>query len=165
MDAAGGERQMSPLDARYAEWVDRRACGTCTACCFVFQVAATDSPPYSWCKHCTPGVGCGIYAERPPECAGFYCLWRMGFGDDADRPGREGVVMGMEVDAVGRLIVQVWRPRQFQERKLRSAKRMQRQVWEKLTADGYDVVLEVHGPPPSKILRWDPREMHHASDE
>jgi len=42
-------------------------------------------------------AGCAIYASRPPSCAAFLCLWRQGWGADADRPDRSGVVVEMKI--------------------------------------------------------------------
>jgi hypothetical protein len=52
-----------------------RQCGSCTLCCKVLTVAALAKPAGSWCPHCRPGQGCGVYEERPPECRSFRCLW------------------------------------------------------------------------------------------
>jgi hypothetical protein len=155
---------MNPLEARFAAWRDRRACGTCTACCHVFAVKAVASPQYTWCRECEVGVGCRIYDARPEECRGFYCLWRMGFGTEDDRPDRRGVVLDLQVEAGEALVIRVWRPRHPQERQRRSARRMQREIWEALTADGYGPVsIELHGPPPATIVRWTPEEERHGS--
>jgi hypothetical protein len=50
-------------------------CGTCTACCKAFAIAELAKPAGDWCKHCTIGVGCKIYEQRPPACSDFKCLW------------------------------------------------------------------------------------------
>ena len=56
--------------------VEGRACGSCTLCCKVYDVAAVDSPAGVWCRHCKPGRGCGIWETRPPgQCRSFDCLW------------------------------------------------------------------------------------------
>jgi hypothetical protein len=52
-----------------------RSCGTCTLCCKVMAVAALSKPAATWCTHCTPGRGCGIYEKRPEECRTFHCNW------------------------------------------------------------------------------------------
>jgi hypothetical protein len=41
-------------------------------------------PRHDWCKHCRPGKGCSIYADRPQECQHYFCLWlvRPDFGDE-----------------------------------------------------------------------------------
>jgi hypothetical protein len=52
-----------------------RECGSCTLCCKVLAVPALEKPGGTWCRHCRPGRGCGIYEERPPECRTFRCLW------------------------------------------------------------------------------------------
>lgn len=50
------------------------ACGECTACCRVFAVPKVKTL-HEWCKHCTIGVGCNIYQDRPVECTDFECIW------------------------------------------------------------------------------------------
>jgi hypothetical protein len=157
----------TPLEARFREWETRRSCGTCTACCFIFDIEATGSPQYAWCRHCAIGRGCAVYAERPEECRNFYCLWRMGFGRDEDRPDRHGVVIDLQLEPDAHPVIRVWKPVQCQERKARSARRMQQEIWETLRTEGYAASIEVHGPPPEKTMRWDPvhREERHASSE
>ena len=133
---------MTPLEERFGVWKDRRSCGTCTACCFIFAVPAVPTRDYEWCQHCTPGVGCGIYDARPEDCRAFYCLWRMGFGGDIDRPDRHGVVMDLQVEGDQR-VVRVWQPQQLQERKLKSALRMVAQMRDEF---GMTTRFEAHGP-------------------
>ena len=56
--------------------VSERSCGDCTLCCKVYPVPAVDNKPANvWCKHCTPGKGCGIWAVRPQFCKDFHCHW------------------------------------------------------------------------------------------
>ena len=43
-------------------------CGTCTACCRVFDIAEVQTPAGKWCDHCDIGRGCKIYNERPEAC-------------------------------------------------------------------------------------------------
>ena len=50
-------------------------CGTCTACCRVFAIPALAKPAGKWCDHCTVGVGCQIYEQRPQPCVEFECLY------------------------------------------------------------------------------------------
>ena len=50
-------------------------CGTCTACCRVFDVPQVKSPAGEWCTHCAIGKGCKIYEARPEPCVTFTCLW------------------------------------------------------------------------------------------
>jgi hypothetical protein len=52
-----------------------RSCGTCTLCCKVFDVPAVEKVRAVWCRHCTPGKGCGIWQTRPGFCRDFHCLW------------------------------------------------------------------------------------------
>lgn len=53
-------------------------CADCDGCCRVFAVEGVNKPFGIPCQHlgATPvGHGCRIYAERPPECARYVCLW------------------------------------------------------------------------------------------
>ena len=51
-------------------------CGECTACCRVFAIAEMpEKKAGDWCQHCAVGKGCKVYAERPPTCVQFECLW------------------------------------------------------------------------------------------
>jgi hypothetical protein len=53
-----------------------KSCGNCTLCCKVYAVPPIDNKPAGvWCKHCTPGKGCGIWKSRPEFCQDFQCLW------------------------------------------------------------------------------------------
>jgi len=50
-------------------------CGSCNACCRVFDVPAVEKKAGVWCKHCDIGKGCKIYETRPEVCVEFKCLW------------------------------------------------------------------------------------------
>ena len=52
-----------------------RVCGSCSLCCKLLKVEALDKPAGEWCKHCVPGEGCGIYADRPEGCKFWMCEW------------------------------------------------------------------------------------------
>jgi hypothetical protein len=54
-----------------------RSCDGCTLCCKLLNIASLKKPRLVWCEHCSIGVGCGIYADRPGECADFYCTYRV----------------------------------------------------------------------------------------
>lgn len=58
-----------------SEPVAGRSCGTCTLCCKVFDVPSLEKPAGQWCKHCSPGRGCGIHETRPQHCRSFHCMW------------------------------------------------------------------------------------------
>jgi hypothetical protein len=74
-----------------------RRCGSCTLCCKVLGISVLDKPAGSWCRHCVPGQGCGIYADRPDECASFACLWLADpHFPDALKPDRSKVVFALE---------------------------------------------------------------------
>lgn len=70
-----------------------RTCGDCRACCTVLGVDAVEKAAGEPCRHLTKR-GCGIYADRPEECAVYRCLWHVGlFGETRDRPDRIGLVL------------------------------------------------------------------------
>ena len=52
-----------------------RNCGRCSLCCKLLRVDPLEKPEGQWCKHCKPGTGCQIYADRPELCATFMCAW------------------------------------------------------------------------------------------
>jgi hypothetical protein len=55
--------------------VPGKSCGSCTVCCTVMGVPELKKRPWEPCPHVTPGLGCGIYAERPTGCRKFICGW------------------------------------------------------------------------------------------
>lgn len=77
------------------------SCGTCTLCCRLLAVETLSKPQGEWCKHCTPGVGCGIYAERPEQCRIFDCLWLQTDMAAVLRPDRSHVVLASTKDTNG----------------------------------------------------------------
>jgi hypothetical protein len=44
-------------------------------CCKLMHIPTLAKPRHSWCPKYARGVGCGIYADRPTECAAFSCLY------------------------------------------------------------------------------------------
>jgi hypothetical protein len=68
-----------------------RACGGCTACCFVMGVAEVPTPFYTRCPHIC-AEGCDVYGKHPGACRDFYCEWLVGRLDDSDRPDRLGLL-------------------------------------------------------------------------
>lgn len=50
-------------------------CGTCTACCRVFDIPQLEKPAGEWCHNCAIGKGCKVYETRPTVCVEFECLW------------------------------------------------------------------------------------------
>ena len=77
-----------------------RECGACTVCCKILKIDVPELKKLAdvLCDHCTLGLGCNIYANRPPVCRGWYCGWRrmQHLGEDW-RPDRCGVL----IDVVG----------------------------------------------------------------
>lgn len=71
----------------------QRACGECTACCTVYYIDGLwpESPRWEACPHARGG--CGIYPRRPESCRVFRCMWLDGWGEEADRPDRLGLVL------------------------------------------------------------------------
>jgi hypothetical protein len=54
-----------------------RSCGSCSLCCKVLFIIDPDleKPSGVLCRNCTPGKGCGIYANRPRPCRTYSCRW------------------------------------------------------------------------------------------
>lgn len=50
-------------------------CDGCTACCKVMKIRELNKPGNVWCSHCTIGVGCGNYEQRPKSCRDYACIW------------------------------------------------------------------------------------------
>jgi hypothetical protein len=74
---------------------NERSCGACDLCCKLPLIDWPEfpelkKPPGTYCKHCVPGKGCGIWPDRPVHCASFQCLWLMGFGPEEMRPDKIG---------------------------------------------------------------------------
>jgi len=70
-----------------------RSCGECTACCKTHRIEVLQKPQGKWCPHCSIGVGCKIYDQRPEECAEYACEWLKGSGFKSERPDKIGVVV------------------------------------------------------------------------
>jgi hypothetical protein len=72
-------------------------CGTCKACCTVFDIEDLAKPAGTPCKHLCE-AGCGVYETRPSACRGYFCIWRddkavaLGLPEWA-RPDRTGVIL------------------------------------------------------------------------
>lgn len=79
----------------------RRECGSCTACCTVFDVSELEKGMFETCKHVCE-VGCAIYEDRPEPCRAFRCQWLRGLLevdgtiDPALRPDACGVVFDFQ---------------------------------------------------------------------
>jgi hypothetical protein len=66
-----------PKAPAQSELVANRSCGTCSMCCKIFDIPPIEGKlAGTWCKHCRPGSGCGIWTERPQMCADYFCHWR-----------------------------------------------------------------------------------------
>ncbi|MDA9421919.1 hypothetical protein XH97_07345 [Bradyrhizobium sp. CCBAU 53380] len=64
-------------------------------------IEALDKPAGSWCRHCKPGLGCAIYAERPAECEDFACLWLANdLLDEPWKPSRSKLVVTTSDDGL-----------------------------------------------------------------
>ena len=50
-------------------------CGECSLCCKLMAIPELKKPKGVWCAHVVKKRGCGIYADRPPSCRAFQCLW------------------------------------------------------------------------------------------
>lgn len=75
-----------------------RSCGGCTACCKTHEIEELSKPANRWCPHCKVGSGCAIYADRPPSCRDFGCVWLNlpdALPEDDQRPDKLGVVFSI----------------------------------------------------------------------
>ena len=52
-----------------------KACGSCTMCCSVLEIAELKKPAGPLCVNCSPASGCMIYRDRPQVCRDFECEW------------------------------------------------------------------------------------------
>ena len=51
----------------------KRTCGGCRACCYVFPLG--QKPARQWCQHVT-ATGCGLHdSPRPAICGSYRCMW------------------------------------------------------------------------------------------
>jgi hypothetical protein len=55
--------------------VPGKSCGSCTKCCTVMGIAELKKPAWEECPNVVKGIGCKIYADRPPSCRQFICGW------------------------------------------------------------------------------------------
>jgi hypothetical protein len=74
-----------------------RKCGECEVCCEIAEVKEGDffKPAFQKCKHqCN---GCAIFGklERPGICNSYQCSWLRGFGNEEDRPDKNGIMMSI----------------------------------------------------------------------
>jgi hypothetical protein len=93
---------MPPEDLAKAPIFDRlptiRGCDGCTLCCKVVAVRKLGKPAGVWCKHCRVGTGCGIYSERPQECADYECGYLVLPGLGAEwKPSLSRLILSREV--------------------------------------------------------------------
>jgi len=72
-----------------------RTCAGCDLCCTTLAVDALAKPCGARCPHLAgdPGHSCGIYAERPDECARYACVWLEGLLPERLKPSRCGFVV------------------------------------------------------------------------
>lgn len=76
-----------------------KSCGECGMCCKLLAIAPLDKAAGDWCSNFKRGAGCAVYADRPPPCVGFMCLWLDSEKlDDAWRPDRARFLMYTEKD-------------------------------------------------------------------
>ena len=77
--------------------IQGRQCGTCTLCCKLMKVDELEKPMGTWCRHCRPGVGCGIYETRPNVCRAYHCGYLQSAEvSDAWYPARSWIILNPE---------------------------------------------------------------------
>jgi len=79
----------------------KRQCGDCQLCCKVMPVRELNKPGNTRCTYQKRGVGCSIYANRPPSCRHWNCRWLLRDDtDDLSRPDRSAYVIDLMPDYV-----------------------------------------------------------------
>lgn len=68
-----------------------RDCGGCTVCCEILEIPTLEKPSRKMCSNVCD-TGCGIYNERPSECAQFQCVWSEGYTGEGQRPDKSGIM-------------------------------------------------------------------------
>ncbi len=83
-----------PLPAEAGAPTAPKACGQCSLCCKLLEIAELEKPMGVWCRHFVKGRGCGVYADRPPACQDYQCAWTWApLLDDRWRPDRAGFLI------------------------------------------------------------------------
>lgn len=72
--------------------VDRQ-CGSCSACCYTYEIEEMKKPEHKWCKYALKGRGCSVYSKRLDVCKNFRCSWLNGFEAKDLRPDKSRFVM------------------------------------------------------------------------
>lgn len=86
-----------------------RRCRSCSECCTALAVIELGKDEFSRCGSVKPGCGgCAIYEARPESCREWFCGWLQGYGANADRPDRIGVVLDAEEGVHGEGIIKAW---------------------------------------------------------
>ena len=76
-----------------------RKCGSCIECCNTLHISELNKPKHTNCPHLKDsGSGCGIYKDRPAECAAFQCVWTQREIPKSMKPNVTGM-MGYYVDS------------------------------------------------------------------
>lgn len=76
-------------------------------CCKLLGIEALEKPRSTLCQHCKVGEGCGIYADRPTECADFFCAWLVNPSlNDEWRPKDARMLIAFD-DVANRVVVHV----------------------------------------------------------
>lgn len=105
MPSRGGDQE-DRLEPSGSTPAAMRQCGECQACCWgvpivegLHQADGTRERAYLWEKPAGQKCeklsmfGCGDYAERPPSCRNFRCMWLEGQFSDQDRPDHSGAIL------------------------------------------------------------------------
>lgn len=114
-------------------------CGECTLCCKLMAIEELSKPVGVWCEHCKVGSGCGIYADRPPSCQTFRCMWLdQEVWPDELRPDKSGVLFFIAEE----------RPDQVQakcdpNRPLAFERGEAKRAIDTMTNGGYDVLMTI----------------------
>lgn len=85
-------KHLKVLGRQFDALVASRACGPCSVCCTVLEVAELDKPVGVPCTELGE-PGCRVYDRRPKACQAYLCSWKMGFGEPQHRPNELGLLL------------------------------------------------------------------------
>ena len=78
-----------------------KQCGDCSLCCKTMVIPELKKPKDVWCPNFARGLGCSIYADRPPSCRDFSCHWLIDPGMGPEwKPNKCKMVLASRQDAL-----------------------------------------------------------------
>lgn len=89
------KRRLQLANELVQQYLKKRDCGACDACCTLLEISELDKPAGKPCHNLSDAeevVGCCNYDSRPEGCRNWNCSWRMGLGHKAERPDKIGLM-------------------------------------------------------------------------